>query len=445
MEELTLNEIKQKWKEVLEALKTQISSVSFNTWFAPLEPVELRANEIILCASMSFAKNIIEHNYCEMISEALFCVFGYPVSPVVMTEDELKSYEKNRPKVDVPQNETDFGLLPNFTFDNFVVGGSNRLAHAASLAVAEMPGQSYNPLYLYGHSGLGKTHLMHAIGNYMLGRNPFAKMLYVTSEVFTNELINAIRTNTTAKFREKYRQLDLLLIDDIQFISGKIQTEEEFFHTFNHLHQAHKQIIVSGDRPPSEMTTLEERIKTRLMSDMMADLQPPDYETRMAILKKRCANDDCGLSDDVLEFIAENVVKNIRELNGALTRVKAYASLNGGKISSETAANVLKDVIAPAIKNFTFEQIQRKVSEFYDVPVEDMVSEKRSKEINTARQVAIHICRTLTPSSLKKIGEAFNRNYATVINALDRVESQLHIDASLKNNINSIIHALREE
>ncbi len=444
--QLTMEEIKQKWQEALDIIRTKVSEVGFTTWFEPLVPMELKGNELILMAHMSFAKTTIENNYLDMISEALSKVYEFPVAAIIMTEDEAESYERNKPKVFVPQNETDFGLVPGFTFDTFVVGGSNRLAHAASLAVAEMPGSAYNPLYLYGHSGLGKTHLMHSIGNYVLGRNPFAKILYVTSEFFTNELINAIRTNTTQKFREKYRQLDILLIDDIQFISGKVQTEEEFFHTFNHLHQAGKQIIVSGDRPPSEMQALEERIRTRLTGGLICDLQPPDYETRMAILKKKCYNSTVSLPDSVLEYIAENVVNNIRELEGALTRVKAHASFNGGvEISQADLEKILKDLIAPVIKNYSIDRIKTKVSEYYDISVDDIISPKHHKEINLARQVAMYISRQLTSKSLKEIGKSFNRDYTTVINALNRMESLMHTDAVLKNSINTLIHSLKEE
>lgn len=440
-----MDELKQKWQAVMEILKETIAPVSFTTFIEPLEPIELKGNELIIKVTLSFSKGPLEKNYFDFFADALYKVYEFPVTPVFLTDEEAASYEQNKPKVFVPENETNFGLIPNLSFDTFVVGSSNRMAHAASLAVAEMPGEAYNPLYLYGHSGLGKTHLMHAIGNYTLGRNPFSKILYVTSEVFTNELIDSIRTNTTVKFREKYRYLDVLLIDDIQFIAGKVQTEEEFFNTFNTLVQAGKQIVVSGDRPPSEMTSLETRIRTRLFEGLICDLQPPDYETRMAILKKKCAAEDFELPQFALEYIAENVVNNIRELKGALAKIKMYYSFKSTTtITKKELEDLLKDFIAPMIKNFTVEQIISKVSEYYDIPVEDIVSPKRNEEINTARQVAMFISRQLTTKPLKEIGKCFNRDYSTVISSLNKMEKLMLSNAQLKESVNTVMTSLRE-
>ena len=439
MEELTI-----KWQAALKLIQEKIAPVSFTTFIEPLEPIELKGNELLLKVTLSYSIVPLEKNYFDTIADALFKVYEFPVTPIFLTGEEAESYEINKPKVFVPENETDFGLMPSLSFDTFVVGSSNRMAHAASLAVAEMPGEAYNPLYLYGHSGLGKTHLMHAIGNYSLGRNPFSKILYVTSEVFTNELIDAIRTNTTSKFREKYRNIDILLIDDIQFIAGKVQTEEEFFNTFNTLAHAGKQIVVSGDRPPAEMTALEERIRTRLVEGLICDLQPPDYETRMAILKKKCAAENLEIPTFVLEYIAENVVNNIRELKGALAKIKMHSFFSETTISHKELEELLKDIIAPVIKNFSIEQIINKVSEYYDISVEDIISAKHHKEINTARQVSMFIARQLTTKSLKEIGKSFNRDYTTVINALNRMERNMLADANLKEAVNTIIHSLRE-
>lgn len=440
-----MDELLLKWKEVLALVQAEVNPISFDTFIADLTPIELKGNELIIRNPISYAQTPLEQNYFSIFADALFKVYGFPVAPVFMTESEAENYQKLKPKVFVPENETDFGLLPSLTFDTFVVGSSNRMAHAASLATADLPGKAYNPLYLYGHSGLGKTHLMHAIGNYALGRNPFSKILYVTSEAFTIELIDAIRTNTTQKFRDKYRNIDILMIDDIQFIAGKTQTEEEFFNTFNHLTSAEKQVVISGDRPPSEMSALEERIRTRLVEGLMCDLQPPDYETRMAILKKKCQQERLELPAFILEYIAENVVNNIRELKGALARVKAYSSFNDVTLlSQKDLENLLRDIIAPVIRNFTIEQITEKVSGYYDVPVEDIISPKHHKEINLARQVSMFISRQLTSKSLKEIGKYFNRDYTTVINALNRIESNMINDATLKNSIETIIHSLKE-
>ena len=433
------------WRDATELLKPEMVEVTYSTWIEPLEPIELKANEFILKTPLAMSKNVIEKNYIDKISNALFKACGFPVKAVILTETEAEAYEKNKPKVFVPQDDTDFGLVPEFTFDTFVVGSSNRMAHAAAVAVADMPG-SYNPLYIYGHSGLGKTHLMHAIGNYALGRNPSTKVLYVTSEDFTNDLINAIKTNTTQKFRDKYRLIDILLIDDIQFIAGKVQTEEEFFHTFNHLYNAGKQIIISGDRPPNEMLALEERLRTRFQGDLMCDIQPPDYETRMAILKKKCNAGGFELEQSTLEFIAENVVNNIRELNGALTRVRAFTTFNGseGNFTNKELEEILKDIITPVIKSYTIEQIAEKVSDYYDITKEDMQSPKQNKEVVLARQVAMYISRQLTSKSLKEVGKYFNRDYTTVINSLSKMESQMHINAQLKHSVDTLIHSLKE-
>ena len=440
-----MDELNQKWQETLDILREKILDVSFTTWIEPLRPFELAGNELKLITPLSYSIRPLETNYSPVMEEALFKVYGFPVKCIFFTDEQAAKYIKQKPQVFVPEDETDYNLVPNLSFDTFVVGSSNRMAHAASLAVAEMPGQAYNPLYLYGHSGLGKTHLMNAIGNYALGRNPSLKILYVTSEQFTTELIDAIRTNTTSKFRDKYRTIDILLIDDIQFIAGKTQTEEEFFHTFNQLHRAGKQIIISGDRPPSEMTALEERIRTRIGEDLICDLQPPDYETRMAILKKRCMAENIELPEFVLEYIAENVINNIRELKGALSRIKAHISFNGiSSITPKELEKIIEPIIAPIIKTFTPEQIIHKVSDYYDIPVEDIVSPKHHKEINLARQVAIYICRQLTSKSLKEIGNNFNRNYSTVISALNRMESLMLSDPVLKQSVDSIVHSLKE-
>ncbi len=440
-----MDELLIKWKEVIALVKTQINPVIFSTFMERLSPVELKGNELIIHNPEIFAQGALEKNYESVFADCLFKVYGFPVAPVFLLTEEVEKYKINAPKVPVPENELNFGLIPSFTFDTFVVGSSNRMAHAASLAVAEMPGEAYNPLYLYGHSGLGKTHLMHAIGNYALGRNPFCKILYVTSEEFTIELIESIRNGEGKNFREKYRNIDILMIDDIQFISGKKQTEEEFFNTFNTLYLAGKQVVIAGDRPPHELTTLEERLRTRLIEGLMCDLQPPDFETRMAILKKKCSQERLELSPFILEYIADNVVNNIRELKGALSIVKAYSSYNDvNNMSSAQLEVLLKDIIAPTIKNYTIEEITLKVSDYYDVPVDDILSSKHHKEINLARQVSMFVSRQLTSKSLKEIGKYFSRDYTTVINALNRIESNMLNDATLKHSVETVIHSIKE-
>ena len=447
---ITMEDLLAKWEEALEIISETVEYHTFSTFIKPIIPMELRENELIFKVELKFSLASLKITYMSTIADALFKVFKFPVTPVFQLADEYEKYLVNRPQVPLEENKTDFGLSPSLTFDNFVVGSSNRMAHAASLAVADMPGDAYNPLYLYGHSGLGKTHLMNAIGNHALGRNPFSKILYVTSEAFTTELIDAIRTGTTSDFREKYRSLDILMIDDIQFIAGKAQTEEEFFHTFNELSKAGKQIVISGDRPPSEMVKLEERIRFRLIENLICEILPPDYETRMAILKNRCLAENIELPDYILEYIAENVVNNIRELKGALSTLKMYASFNHitefnqKTLPQKDLESILNPIIAPVVRYFTIEQIIEKVSEYYDIPVAEILSSKHHKEINLARQVAMFISRQLTNKPLKEIGKSFNRDYTTVINALNRMEKNMMLDASIKDSVNTITYSLKE-
>ena len=311
-------------------------------------------------------------------------------------------------KTETESNEIDSLLNPKYTFNTFVIGNSNRFAHAASLAVAEAPAKSYNPLFIYGGVGLGKTHLMHAIGHYILSQNPKSKVLYVTSEKFTNELINSIQTNKNVEFRNRYRNVDVLLIDDIQFIAGKESTQEEFFHTFNALHEANKQIIMSSDRPPKEIPTLEDRLRSRFEWGLITDIQPPDLETRIAILKKKADMENLEVDNEVLAFIAKRIESNIRELEGALTRIVAYSSLTNSNLDVAVADEALKDIIFNhRPKKITPELIQNVTADYYQLKVEDLKSKKRNRPIAYPRQVAMYLCRELTDLSLPKIGDLF--------------------------------------
>ena len=317
------------------------------------------------------------------------------------------------------------------------------MAHAASLAVAESPAQAYNPLFLYGNSGLGKTHLMHSIGHFILDRNPQAKVLYVTSETFTNELINSIQNNKNEEFRNKYRNIDVLMIDDIQFISKKEGTQEEFFHTFNALYESNKQIIISSDRPPKEIKTLEDRLRSRFEWGLIADVQPPDYETRIAILKKKAERDNLTVPDDVMAYIAKNIASNIRELEGALTRIVAFATLTNQDISIALAENSLKDIFSEnSATPLTPELIQQVVAVYYNIRVEDIQGSKKPKNIAFPRQVSMYLCRKLLDISLPKIGESFGgRDHTTVIYAISKIEKQLESDEGLQKTV----HALEKE
>ena len=337
-------------------------------------------------------------------------------------------------------------LNPKYVFSSFVVGNSNRMAHAASLAVAESPAKAYNPLFLYGNSGLGKTHLMHSIAHFILDKNPAAKVLYVTSETFTNELILSIQNNKNEEFRNKYRNIDVLLIDDIQFISKKEGTQEEFFHTFNALYESNKQIIISSDRPPKEIKTLEDRLRSRFEWGLIADIQPPDYETRIAILRKKADRDNLHVPDEVMAYIAKNIVSNIRELEGALTRIVAYATLTNQEITLALTEKTLRDVYSEnAQAPLTPQLIQEIVARRYNISVEDIQGNKKPKNIAFPRQVSMYLCRKLLDISLPKIGESFGgRDHTTVIHGISKIEKQMENDEALKNTIMELEKEIKE-
>ena len=392
----------------------------------------------------SFLKEIIEKRHLPLIRTAIKMVTKNEYDIMITTEEEQNAGNLHNLAAEKPaENELARNLNPKYVFDSFVVGNSNRMAHAASLAVAESPAQAYNPLFLYGNSGLGKTHLMHSIGHFILDRNPQAKVLYVTSETFTNELINSIQNNKNEEFRNKYRNIDVLMIDDIQFISKKEGTQEEFFHTFNALYESNKQIIISSDRPPKEIKTLEDRLRSRFEWGLIADVQPPDYETRIAILKKKAERDNLTVPDDVMAYIAKNIASNIRELEGALTRIVAFATLTNQDISIALAENSLKDIFSEnSATPLTPELIQQVVAEYYNIRVEDIQGSKKPKNIAFPRQVSMYLCRKLLDISLPKIGESFGgRDHTTVIYAISKIEKQLESDEGLQKTV----HALEKE
>jgi chromosomal replication initiator protein len=337
-------------------------------------------------------------------------------------------------------------LNPRYTFDTFVVGHGNRFAHAASLAVAEAPAKAYNPLFLYGGVGLGKTHLMQAIGHHVVSSNPRSRVLYITSEVFTNELINSIRDDKVMYFRNKYRNIDILLVDDIQFLAGKERTQEEFFHTFNTLYEANKQIVVSSDRPPKEIPTLEERLRSRFEWGLTADIQAPDFETRIAILKKKAELSELSVADDILSYIASKILSNIRELEGALIRVVAFASLTASEINLSLVDHVLKDILDPRKEgaNLSVELIKKATAEYYSVKIDDMSAKIRTKEIAIARQVAMYLARQYTGASLPKIGADFGgRDHTTVLHAYEKIKSALKTDSGVQEAVKNISAKLK--
>ncbi|SUY54196.1 chromosome replication initiator DnaA [Clostridium tetani] len=338
-------------------------------------------------------------------------------------------------------------LNPKYTFDSFVIGNSNRFAHAASLAVAEAPAKAYNPLFIYGGVGLGKTHLMHAIGHYILQNNSNVKVVYVSSEKFTNELINSIKDDKNEEFRNKYRNVDVLLIDDIQFIAGKERTQEEFFHTFNALHEANKQIILSSDRPPKEIPTLEDRLRSRFEWGLIADIQAPDFETRMAILKKKADVEHLNIPNEVMVYIATKIKSNIRELEGALIRIVAFSSLTNKEISVDLASEALKDIISSKESNqVTIELIQDIVSSYFNLRVEDFKSSRRTRNVAFPRQIAMYLCRKLTDNSLPKIGEEFGgRDHTTVIHGYEKISTALKKDESLQKTVNELTSKINQK
>ncbi|PWK16610.1 chromosomal replication initiator protein DnaA [Tumebacillus permanentifrigoris] len=436
------------WQKTLATLETKLSKPSFETWFKSTKPVSFESNTLIVSVPNDFARDWLESRYSHIIKETLAALTMSEVAvKFVIPQVFDESLYENSPKpVPAKSNGTtgeEFvpsALNPKYTFDTFVIGAGNRFAHAASLAVAEAPAKAYNPLFIYGGVGLGKTHLMHAIGHYVLESNPSAKVVYISSEKFTNEFINAIRDNRPIDFRNKYRNVDVLLIDDIQFLAGKEQTQEEFFHTFNALHEENKQIIISSDRPPKEIPTLEDRLRSRFEWGLITDIQPPDYETRIAILRKKAKAEALDIPNDVISHIANKIDTNIRELEGALIRVVAYSSLINRDLSAELAAEALKDII-PSNKprQITIQDIQKTVGEHFDMKLDDFKAKKRTKAIAYPRQIAMYLARELTDFSLPKIGDEFGgRDHTTVIHAHEKIAKELQTDFTLRQTVEAV-------
>ncbi|WDV45914.1 chromosomal replication initiator protein DnaA [Clostridiaceae bacterium M8S5] len=439
------------WSKSLELMKMELTEVSFNTWLKTINPIDMNDQSIILSVPNEFTKGILEARYITLIKNAIKQVSNnsYDIRFITPGEDltlnTIKNNDSKKTVIEQNQNiHSDSQLNPKYTFDKFVIGNSNRFAHAASLAVSEAPAKAYNPLFIYGGVGLGKTHLMHAIGHYIVNQNPSTRVVYVSSEKFTNELINSIRDDKNAQFRNKYRYVDVLLIDDIQFIAGKERTQEEFFHTFNALHGANKQIILSSDRPPKEISALEDRLRSRFEGGLIVDIQPADLETRIAILRKKATLENLQVPNDVLTYIATKIESNIRELEGALIRVVAYSSLTNKGVSIELASEALKDIISNKPKKVTVNTIKEAVSKYYSLKIEDLTSKKRARSISYPRQIAMYICRELTDLSLPKIGDEFGgRDHSTVIHAYEKISKDIESKADIKMQINNIVNDLK--
>ncbi len=437
----------QIWESVLSLIKVELTEVSFNTWLKSIEPISLKEGKVILGAPNDFTKGILEGRYINLIRNAIKQITkeNYDISFVVPGEEINVITQSPKEKLE-DKSIIKSQLNPKYTFNTFVTGKSNEFAHAASLAVAEAPAQAYNPLFIYGGVGLGKTHLMHAIGHFILSENPDAKVVYVSSEKFTNELINSIREYKNEEFRNKYRNVDVLLIDDIQFIAGKEGTQEEFFHTFNALHENNKQIIISSDRPPKDIPTLEDRLRSRFEWGLTTDIQTPDLETRMAILRKKANLENLEMPDDVMLLIADKIHSNIRELEGALIKVVAYSSLTNKSITIELAEEALKDIISNHKSvEITVDLIKDKVSKKFGIRMDEFNSKKRTRAIAYPRQIAMYLTRDLTDLSLPKIGDEFGgRDHTTVIHACEKISNDILSDHMLRKKINDIIEELKK-
>lgn len=436
--------IQEKWVDILNMIKMehQLSDVSFNTWLKTLTVHKVDGNTVIIVVPTGqIGINYITNKYLLPLKVAIAETAGgdYDIS-LILPDDVPPETADLSISSNIDENIEKANLNPRYTFDTFVVGSNNKLAHAASLAVAESPGEVYNPLFIYGGVGLGKTHLMHSIAHFVLKKKPQSKVLYVTSEFFTNELIESIRNgnnSTMSKFREKYRNIDVLLIDDIQFIIGKESTQEEFFHTFNTLHGSKKQIIISSDKPPKDMEILEDRLRSRFEWGLIVDISSPDFETRMAILKKKEELDGYHIDDQVIEYIAQNVKSNIRELEGSLNKIMAYANLENREINLDLAEKVLKDIISPNEKRtITPELIVEIVAEHFDLAPSDLRGNKRSSKIAFPRQIVMYLCRTMTDTTLKIIGESLGgRDHTTIMSGIHKIEREVEESDSTREII----------
>ena len=432
------------WDKTLQLIKGELSAPSFKAFFRQIVPLKIYSNDLFLLVPNEFTKGILEDRYLTLIENSInqLSLKKYNIK-FVLDEKEVASLGEDNPVIKMKRNYPN--LNPKYTFDTFVIGNSNRFAHAACVAVAESPARTYNPLFLYGGVGLGKTHLMHAIGHHIMSQKKDAKVVYVSSEKFTNELINSIKDDRNEEFRNKYRNVDILLIDDIQFIAGKESTQEEFFHTFNSLYEANKQIIISSDRPPKEIPTLEDRLRSRFEMGLITDIQAPDFETRVAILRKKAQMESIKVPSEVMTYIAKHIKSNIRELEGALTRVVAYSSLTNRLISLDLAAEALKDIITTSkTEEITVLRIKEKVASTFNIKMEDFNCKKRTRSIAYPRQIAMYITRELTDLSLPKIGEEFGgRDHTTVIHAHDKISKDIQNNEEIKIKIDKIVSDLK--
>lgn len=451
-----MKDLSKVWEEMLSILKEEQTGASYRAWFAPLKQKNIDHDLRILYLESpeEFICGIINKRFKETLEQKAEIVLGQPYKVVIKTEsDESIDEQEENTNIKADENpkkilKDEYILNPRYNFDRFVVGNNNKHAYAASLAVADAPSLAYNPLFLYGGSGLGKTHLMHAIGHYILEHYPDKNVLYVSSEMFTNELIKSLEDNKKTRmraFKNKYRNLDVLLIDDIQFIEGKEATQEEFFHTFNALYDMNKQIIISSDRAPNKLTKLDDRLTSRFQWNLTVDIQPPDYETRVAILKKKAEEENLVIDDELMEvigLIAEKIKFNIRELEGAFTRITSFAAIMNEEITVKFARNILKDILTSVDFNITCETIKKTVCKHFNIKIADIESSKRTRNLAFPRQIAMYLCREMIGTSLPKIGEAFGgKNHTTVLHAIDKISEEIKENEETA----SIIENLKDE
>lgn len=429
-----MNSLNDIWASVMEILSGELTQTAIYTWFSDCAPVEISDSTLVIHTSSDFKRSIIKSRFEETICAALYELFSCPFELVVLAgDDELQEYREKKP------SSEDMPEMDGYTFDRFVVGPSNKFAHAAAIAVSQNPGKTYNPLFIYGNSGLGKTHLLLSIGQAIRQTTPAANIAYVKAEDFVNQMIRSIQSGSTETFRQKYRNADLLLMDDIQFIAGKESTQEEFFHTFNCLYEAGKQIVITSDRPPLEMVKLDDRLRTRFEGGLLADVQPPDVETRMAIIRNKAAQFGMMLSDDVVKYIAENITSNVRQLEGVVKRLTAYRDILDDTITVDSVKRAIKDVIRIGTYIPTPEVIIEETARYYQLTADDLRGQRRSKNTAMARQVSMYLMRNLTNLSLKDIGSEYgDRNHATVLSSIRKVEDLLKSDPNMAGTVRDI-------
>ena len=428
-----MDSLKSVWQSILDEIAKNITSTAYNTWFSDCEPVELGETSLIIQTTSDFKRSVIQGRFGDVIRAALREIFSCEMELVVLTPEEIEFQRQRHHMTEIPPE------MDGYTFDRFVVGPSNKFAHAAAVAVAENPGKAYNPLFIYGNSGLGKTHLLLAIGEEIHARHPEKKIAYVKGDDFTNQMIQSVQSGTAEEFRQKYRNVDLFLVDDVQFIAGKQATQEEFFHTFNNIYEAGHQIVITSDRPPLEMSLLDDRLRTRFEGGLMADVQPPDIETRMAIIRNKAAQLGMILPDDVVEYIGENITANIRQIEGVVKRLTAYKEILNDTITINSVKRAIKDVIRVGEYIPTPDVIIEETARYYSLSPDDLRGQRRSKNIAMARQISMYLMRSLTNLSLLDIGEQYEgRNHSTVLSSVRKVEDLIKKDPEVASTVRDI-------